>query len=67
MLWVAVLRDEAVVLKSRERGNGVCGVNWKESMDWLVDGGAEVLEVCLRAFWCKARGGGGRLRHATER
>jgi len=25
------------------------------------------LEVPLRAFCCKARGGGGRLRHATER
>ena len=24
-------------------------------------------EVPLRAFCCKARGGGGRLRHATER
>jgi len=24
------------------------------------------LEVPLRALWCKARGGGGRLRHATE-
>ena len=24
------------------------------------------LEVLLRALWCKARGGGGRLRHATE-
>ena len=23
------------------------------------------LEVPLRALWCKARGGGGRLRHAT--
>jgi len=26
-----------------------------------------VLEVPLRAFCCKARGGGGRLRHATKR
>jgi len=25
------------------------------------------LEVPLRALWCKARGGGGRLRHATAR
>ena len=25
------------------------------------------LEVPLRALWCKARGGGGRLRHATDR
>ncbi len=25
------------------------------------------LKVELRAFCCKARGGGGRLRHATER
>ena len=25
------------------------------------------LEVPLRALWCKARGGGGRLRHAMER
>jgi hypothetical protein len=25
------------------------------------------LKVHLRAFYCKARGGGGRLRHATER
>jgi len=25
------------------------------------------LEVPLTAFCCKARGGGGRLRHATER
>ena len=24
------------------------------------------LEVPLRALWCKERGGGGRLRHATE-
>ena len=24
------------------------------------------LEVPLRALWCKATGGGGRLRHATE-
>ena len=39
----------------------------RRNMDGLVDAGAEVLEVSLRAFWCKARGGGGRLRHATER
>ena len=25
------------------------------------------LKVPLRALYCKARGGGGRLRHATER
>jgi len=25
------------------------------------------LEVLMRALWCKARGGGGRLRHATGR
>jgi hypothetical protein len=31
-------------------------------VDRLVRG----LEVHLRAFCCKARGGGGRLRHATE-
>jgi hypothetical protein len=32
-------------------------------VDRLVGG----LEVPLRAFCCKAKGGGGRLRHATER
>jgi len=25
------------------------------------------LKVPFRVFWCKARGGGGRLRNATER
>jgi hypothetical protein len=36
-------------------------------MDGLVDGDVEVLEVPLRALRGKARGGGGRLRQATER
>jgi hypothetical protein len=31
-----------------------------------VDKGTEGLEVPLRTLWCKARGGGGRLRQATE-
>jgi hypothetical protein len=33
----------------------------------VVDGLARGLEVHLRGFCCKARGGGGRLRQATER
>jgi len=37
--------------------SGMSRVNDKVSRD---------LEVPLRALWCKARGGGGRLRHATE-
>lgn len=32
----------------------------------LIETLAEGLEVPFRAFWCKARGGGGRLRQATE-
>jgi len=32
----------------------------------LVNGPLGVLEVTLGAFCCKARGGGGRLRQATE-
>ena len=31
----------------------------------LVNGLLGGLKVPLRALWCKARGGGGRLRHAT--
>jgi len=34
-------------------------------MEELVEGLVRGLEVPLRAFCCKARGGGGRLRHAT--
>jgi len=37
--------------------------NMEESVEGLVRGS----EVPLRAFCCKARGGGGRLRHATVR
>ena len=33
----------------------------------LVNGVVEGLKVPLRAFCCKARGGGGRLRQARER
>ena len=33
----------------------------------LVNGLVGGLEVPLGAFGCKTRGGGGRLRHATER
>jgi hypothetical protein len=36
-------------------------------MDGPVGAGAGVLEVALRALWCKAGGGGGRLRQATGR
>ena len=36
-------------------------------MEELVEGFAGGLKVPLKAFCCKARGGGGRLRHATER
>ena len=36
-------------------------------MGGLVDRLVRGLEVPLGAFWCKARGGGGRLRDATER
>jgi len=32
----------------------------------LIDGLVGGLEVPLREFYWKARGGGGRLRHATE-
>ena len=32
-----------------------------------VNGIVQGLKVLFRAFWCKARGGGGRLRHATGR
>lgn len=32
----------------------------------LANGVVEGLEVPLRAFCCKARGGGGRLRHALR-
>jgi len=44
-------------------------VNWKRKRitGQLVDGHGEVLEVPLRALWREARGGGGRLRQATER
>ena len=46
-----------VLSKMTRRENRVMAVN-------EVLGG---LEVPLRAFCCKARGGGGRLRHATGR
>ena len=36
-------------------------------MEELAEGLAGGLEVPLRAFCCKARGGDGRLRHATGR
>ena len=36
-------------------------------MTRVLDGLTRGLEVPLRAFCCKARGGGGRLRHATGR
>ena len=36
-------------------------------MEELVEGLVRGSEVPLRAFCCKARGGGGRLRHATGR
>jgi hypothetical protein len=56
-----------MVLSPENEENGVCGVNWKRkrSMVVLVDGLVAGSEVPLRASWCKARGGGGRLRHAT--
>jgi len=38
----------------------------KRNMVGLVNGLLGGLEVPLRAFCWKARGGGGRLRHATE-
>jgi len=41
----------------------ICGV---KSTVGVVDGLARGLEVHLRGFCCKARGGGGRLRHATK-
>jgi hypothetical protein len=37
-----------------------------ENMVGLVNGPVGGLKVPLRAFCCKARGGGGRLRQATE-
>lgn len=36
-------------------------------MVWLDKRLLGVLKVPMRAFCCKVRGGGGRLRHATER
>jgi len=36
-------------------------------MPGVDDRFARGLKVPLRALWCKARGGGGRLRHATAR
>jgi hypothetical protein len=38
----------------------------KKDMVGLVNGPVGGLEMPLEAFCCKARGGGGRLRHATE-
>jgi len=35
-------------------------------MEELIEGLLGGLEVPLRAFCCKARGGGGRLRHAID-
>ena len=57
-----------------EDGDGVCRVNWtggerrgeKNTVE-LIGERSRGLEVPLRAFCCKARGGGGRLRHATGR
>ncbi len=48
-------------------GDGVCIVNWiwEENMVEWIGGRSRGLEVDLRAFYCRARGGGGRLRHAT--
>jgi hypothetical protein len=46
---------DVVVLRCREGKTG---------MDGLLDGAAWVLEVPLRALWCKATGSGGRLRQA---
>jgi len=39
-------------------------VNWK-GIGGLVNRLVEGLKVSVRAFCCKARGGGGRLRQAT--
>ena len=41
-------------------GDGVCIVNWiiRGNMVELIGGRSRGLEVDLRAFWCKARGGG---------
>jgi len=36
-------------------------------MPGVNDKGSDGSEVPLRGFCCKARGGGGRLRHATAR
>ena len=36
-------------------------------MSRVNDKGSRGVEVHLRALWCKAKGGGGRLRHATSR
>lgn len=56
-----------MVSKSRERRERSLRSELEgESMDGLVEGGARVLEASLREFWCKARGGGGRLRQATS-
>ena len=55
-----------LVLGRESEENVVCGASWGKNMDGLFDVGVEALEVCLRALWCKARGGGGRLRHATR-
>jgi len=59
--------NEVMGLKSRERRNRSLRseLEGKENMVVLVNRLVGGLEVPLRAFCWKARGGGGRLRHAT--
>jgi len=59
--------NEVMGLKSRERRNRSLRseLEGKENMVVLVNMLVGGLEVPLRAFCWKARGGGGRLRHAT--
>jgi hypothetical protein len=57
-----------MVLRSRERRKRSLRseLERKKDMVGLVNRLVGGLEVPLRAFWRKARGGGGRLRHATK-
>ena len=61
--------NEVMGLKSRERRKQSLRSEWEKGggiiMVELVDRVVGGLEVPLRALWCKERGGGGRLRHAT--
>ena len=65
--WVTpfLSRTEVMVLESRERRERSLRSELEGNIVGLVNRLVGGLEVPLRALWCEARGGGGRLRHAT--